>query len=69
MLSTKDIVVFWRVAGVKWTDPDEDSLRMGAARHASAKLEPFAGGAYVNALSDEGHGACAARTPMQSAQA
>jgi FAD/FMN-containing dehydrogenase len=45
---------FEYVAGVKWTDPDEDSLRMGAARHAAAKLEPFASGAYVNALSDEG---------------
>ena len=40
--------------GVKWSDPDEDDLRMGAARRAAAKLDPFAGGAYVNALSDEG---------------
>jgi hypothetical protein len=29
-------------------------VRIGAARHAAAKLEPFASGAYVNALSDEG---------------
>ena len=39
---------------MKWSDPGEDSLRMGAARREAAKLEPFAVGAYVNALSDEG---------------
>jgi FAD/FMN-containing dehydrogenase len=45
---------FEYVAAVQWTDPDEDSLRMGAARDAAAKLDRFAAGAYVNALSDEG---------------
>jgi FAD/FMN-containing dehydrogenase len=45
---------FEYVAAVKWTDPDEDSLRMGAARQVAAKLEPFASGTYVNTLSDEG---------------
>ncbi len=45
---------FEYVAAVKWSDPAEDGLRMGAARHAAAKLDPFAVGAYVNALSDEG---------------
>ncbi|HEX5191699.1 MAG TPA: FAD-binding oxidoreductase [Solirubrobacteraceae bacterium] len=45
---------FEYVAASKWSDPDEDSVRMGAARRAAAKLEPFASGAYVNALSDEG---------------
>jgi FAD/FMN-containing dehydrogenase len=45
---------FEYVASVKWSDADEDDLRMGAARRAAAKLDPFAGGAYVNALSDEG---------------
>jgi FAD/FMN-containing dehydrogenase len=45
---------FEYVAAAKWSDPGEDSLRMGAARQAAAKLEPFAAGAYVNALSDEG---------------
>jgi len=45
---------FEYVAAVKWSDPGEDGLRMGAARRAAAKLEPFAAGAYVNALSDEG---------------
>jgi FAD/FMN-containing dehydrogenase len=45
---------FEYVAAVKWSDPDEDAVRIGAARHAAAKLAPFASGAYVNALSDEG---------------
>ena len=45
---------FEYVAAVKWSDPGEDGLRMGAARRAAAKLEPYAVGAYVNALSDEG---------------
>jgi len=40
--------------GTSWTDPAEDQDRMAAARRASAALEPFASGAYVNALSDEG---------------
>ena len=42
------------VAAAKWSDPGEDGLRMEAARQAAAKLDPFAVGAYVNALSDEG---------------
>lgn len=45
---------FEYVAAVKWSDPDQDNLRMRAARHAAAKLDPFAAGAYVNTLSDEG---------------
>jgi FAD/FMN-containing dehydrogenase len=45
---------FEYVAAAKWSDPGEDSLRMGAARREAAKLDPFAVGAYVNALSDEG---------------
>lgn len=45
---------FEYVAGAKWTDPDEDSLHIDAARQAAAKLDPFAAGAYVNTLSDEG---------------
>ena len=45
---------FEYVAAVKWSDPGEDSPRMGAARRSAAKLDPFAVGAYVNALSDEG---------------
>jgi FAD/FMN-containing dehydrogenase len=45
---------FEYVAAAKWSDPDEDSLRMRAARHTAAKVERFASGAYVNTLSDEG---------------
>jgi FAD/FMN-containing dehydrogenase len=45
---------FEYVAAAKWTDPDEDAERMSAARALAAKLDPFAAGAYVNALSDEG---------------
>jgi FAD/FMN-containing dehydrogenase len=45
---------FEYVAAVKWSDPAEDSLRMGVARREAAKLDPFAVGAYVNTLSDEG---------------
>ena len=45
---------FEYVAAAKWSDPGEDIVRMGAARQAAAKLDSFAAGAYVNALSDEG---------------
>jgi berberine-like enzyme len=45
---------FEYVAGVKWADRAEDGLRIGTARRTAAKLDPFAAGAYVNALSDEG---------------
>lgn len=45
---------FEYVAAARWTDPDEDERRMGAARETAAKLDRFAAGAYVNALSDEG---------------
>jgi hypothetical protein len=45
---------FEYVAAAGWSDPGEDRLRIGAARREAARLEPFAAGAYVNALSDEG---------------
>jgi hypothetical protein len=45
---------FEYVAAAAWSDPGEDGLRMGTARQAAAKLEPFAAGVYVNTLSDEG---------------
>jgi FAD/FMN-containing dehydrogenase len=45
---------FEYVAAARWTDPDEDDPRMTAARETAAKLDPFAAGAYVNALGDEG---------------
>jgi FAD/FMN-containing dehydrogenase len=45
---------FEYVASAKWTDADEDDRRMATARATAAKVEPFAAGAYVNTLSDEG---------------
>jgi FAD/FMN-containing dehydrogenase len=42
------------VAAARWTDPAEDTERMAAARRYGATLEPFAAGAYVNSLTDEG---------------
>jgi FAD/FMN-containing dehydrogenase len=45
---------FELVAATGWTDPDEDQARMDGARRCAAALDPFAAGAYVNALSDEG---------------
>jgi FAD/FMN-containing dehydrogenase len=47
-------VAFEYVCAQRWTDPAEDEARMAVARRAAATLEPFASGAYVNALSDEG---------------
>jgi antirestriction protein len=45
---------FEYVASAKWTDSDQDNLRMETAREAASRLDQFASGAYVNALSDEG---------------
>ncbi|WP_203434268.1 FAD-binding oxidoreductase [Jiangella asiatica] len=45
---------FEYVAAAKWADPAEDAERMAIARRSAAALEPYASGAYVNALSDEG---------------
>jgi FAD/FMN-containing dehydrogenase len=42
------------VAAARWSDPTEDEPRLAAARRYAVSLEPFAGGAYVNALTDEG---------------
>ncbi|MFD0854329.1 BBE domain-containing protein, partial [Actinomadura adrarensis] len=42
------------VSASKWTDPAEDEMRMAAARRYGATLAPYASGAYVNALTDEG---------------
>jgi FAD/FMN-containing dehydrogenase len=46
--------MFEFVAAARWSDPAEDQERMSAARCYAASLEPFATGAYVNVLSDEG---------------
>lgn len=45
---------FEYVCATRWTDPADDEGRMDAARDCASRLEPFASGAYVNALSDEG---------------
>ena len=46
--------LFEFVASSAWSDPAEDEARIAAARRTAAALEPFASGAYVNTLSDEG---------------
>jgi FAD/FMN-containing dehydrogenase len=46
--------LFEYVAAAAWTDPAEDDERMATARRCAGALAPFASGAYVNALSDEG---------------
>jgi FAD/FMN-containing dehydrogenase len=45
---------FEYVGAVRWADPAEDGVRMATARRSAAALEPYASGAYVNALSDDG---------------
>ncbi len=47
-------VAFELNAGTGWTDPAQDAARIDAARSYAARLAPFASGAYVNALGDEG---------------
>jgi FAD/FMN-containing dehydrogenase len=45
---------FEYVAAAGWTDPDEDAPWIAALRTSAARLEPFASGAYVNVLADDG---------------
>ena len=45
---------FEYVAAARWTDPGEDAERMAQARESAARSAPFASGAYVNVLTDEG---------------
>jgi FAD/FMN-containing dehydrogenase len=45
---------FEYVVATRWTDPDEDEAHTEATRRCAAGLDPFAGGAYVNVLNDEG---------------
>ncbi|WP_028653661.1 FAD-binding oxidoreductase [Nocardioides halotolerans] len=45
---------FEYVGAARWTDPADDEAQMATARASAARLEPFASGAYVNALGDEG---------------
>jgi FAD/FMN-containing dehydrogenase len=51
--SHRDTLFEW-VGAAKWSDPAEDQARIAAARRSAAVLEPFASGAYVNVLGDEG---------------
>jgi FAD/FMN-containing dehydrogenase len=48
----KTLVEFF--GGATWADPAEDAERMALARAWGAAMEPFATGAYVNALADTG---------------
>jgi hypothetical protein len=45
---------FEYVAAARWTDPAEDAEMMEDARKSAARLAPFASGAYVNVLADDG---------------
>jgi FAD/FMN-containing dehydrogenase len=51
--SHRDVLVEF-VAAARWTDPAEDEVRIAAARRYGAAMEPYASGAYVNSLADEG---------------
>jgi FAD/FMN-containing dehydrogenase len=45
---------FEYMGAARWTDPGEDADRMATVRACARGMEPFATGAYVNALSDDG---------------
>jgi FAD/FMN-containing dehydrogenase len=45
---------FEYVGAARWTNPDEDAARIATARQHAGALEPFASGAYVNVLGNEG---------------
>lgn len=45
-------VEFVTMAG--WEDPADDEVKIGACRRYAAAMEPYAIGAYVNGLADEG---------------
>jgi FAD/FMN-containing dehydrogenase len=47
---------FEYVAAMGWVDAEQDVARREATRSHAARIEPFACGAYVNTLSDEGAG-------------
>lgn len=44
---------FELVTAARWSDPAEDETQIGAAREFAAALEPYASGAYVNAMSED----------------
>jgi FAD/FMN-containing dehydrogenase len=41
-------------AGTSWRHPAQDEARIAAARRCAAALDPYASGAYVNFVNDEG---------------
>ncbi len=45
---------FEYMSAARWTDPDEDAARIATVRACAGTIAPFARGAYVNALSDDG---------------
>jgi FAD/FMN-containing dehydrogenase len=45
---------FEYVGATRWTEPAEDAARTATVRAWAGRLEPFASGAYVNVLGDEG---------------
>jgi FAD/FMN-containing dehydrogenase len=45
---------FEYMGAARWTDPAEDAGRMATVRACAGSIAPFARGAYVNALSDDG---------------
>jgi hypothetical protein len=45
---------FEYVVATQWTAAEEDEPRQEATHRCAAALDPFAGGAYVNVLNDEG---------------
>jgi len=47
---------FEYVAATGWADAEQDEARIEATRRDAGRIEPFAAGAYVNALNDEGAG-------------
>jgi FAD/FMN-containing dehydrogenase len=45
---------FEYVGAARWTDPAQDGDQIATARASAVRLAPFASGAYVNVLGDEG---------------
>jgi FAD/FMN-containing dehydrogenase len=45
---------FEYMGAARWTHPAEDAARLATVRSCAGRMAPFASGAYVNALSDDG---------------
>jgi FAD/FMN-containing dehydrogenase len=54
---------FEYMAAARWTDPADDAARIATVRRCAAGIAPFARGAYVNALSDDGESGVARAYP------